>query len=258
MSCARRDEAIAVLRSLGADLVEVRVPIDFDDIAARLGKVLAAEAYALHRAYIEDEALDIDPWVRKRMLGGKAISAADYLGRPCGNAQDAGGVRRVDARARRVAHAYAADHRPCPSRWSTKATAPLAAFTRGVNYLGACGLSLPAGFSSAGLPIGVQIIGAPCAEATLVRIGRAFQSVTDWHRRRPAVCRWGARSLWTGLQPYAMSRRAKPDPKDAPRTCGQGVSLARSPATAATVSSDSRRDRPTALSPVPSRRRAQA
>ena len=179
-----RDEAIAVLRSLGADLVEVRVPIDFDDIAARLGKVLAAEAYAFHRAHIEDEALDIDPWVRKRMLGGKAISAADYLG-------DLAAMRKTRAEFAAWMHGHDALLTPTlpitavPVALVDEGTAPLAAFTRGVNYLGACGLSLPAGFSSVGLPIGVQIIGAPCAEATLVRIGRAFQSVTDWHRRRP-------------------------------------------------------------------------
>ena len=68
-----------------------------------------------------------------------------------------------------------------------ESTAPLAQFTRAVNYLGACGLSLPAGFSTQGLPIGVQLIGAPFAEATLIRLGRAFQNETDWHRRRPAV-----------------------------------------------------------------------
>jgi hypothetical protein len=114
-----RDEAIAVLRSLGADLAEVRVPIDFDDVAARLGKVLAAEAYAFHRAYIEDEALDIDPWVRKRTLGGKAISAADYLGdlaamRRRGRSSPRGctGTTRCSRQRYRS--------RPCRCRWSTK------------------------------------------------------------------------------------------------------------------------------------------
>ena len=62
-----------------------------------------------------------------------------------------------------------------------------ASFTRAVNYAGACGLTLPAGFSGAGLPIGVQLIGAPFTEATLVRLGRAFQEATGWHRRRPVL-----------------------------------------------------------------------
>jgi aspartyl-tRNA(Asn)/glutamyl-tRNA(Gln) amidotransferase subunit A len=66
-----------------------------------------------------------------------------------------------------------------------EATTPLATWTRTANYLGACALSLPAGFSAEGLPIGVQVTGASFADATLVRIGRAFQQATDWHRRRP-------------------------------------------------------------------------
>jgi aspartyl-tRNA(Asn)/glutamyl-tRNA(Gln) amidotransferase subunit A len=179
-----RDEAIVVLRSLGADLVEVRAPIDFDDVAAHLGRILAAEAYALHRAYIENDALPIDPWVRKRVLGGKGIGAADYL-------DDLAVMRKTRAAFAAWMRGYDALLTPTlpitavPVAQVDEATAPLAAFTRAVNFLGACGLSLPAGFSAMGLPIGVQIIGAPFADATLARIGRAFQSVTDWHLRRP-------------------------------------------------------------------------
>jgi len=66
-----------------------------------------------------------------------------------------------------------------------EATTPLATFTRAANYLGACAISLPAGFSRDGLPIGVQLMGAPFADATLVRLGRAFQRATDWHLRHP-------------------------------------------------------------------------
>ena len=53
--------------------------IDFDELATRNGRIIAAEAYAVHRAYIEDSSLPIDPWVRRRTIGGKAISAADYI-----------------------------------------------------------------------------------------------------------------------------------------------------------------------------------
>ena len=76
---AARDAAIAALRGCGARVEEVEAPIAFADVAARLGRLLAAAAYATHRAYIEDAALPIDPWVRKRVLGGKGVSAADYL-----------------------------------------------------------------------------------------------------------------------------------------------------------------------------------
>ena len=179
-----RHEAVDVLRQLGAQVADVRAPIDFDDIAARVGRLLACEAYAYHRAYIEDATLPIDPWVRRRTLGGKGVAAADYIG-------ELAAMRRAQA-------AFAAWMRGCdalltptlpitalPVADVDEATAPLAAFTRAVNYLGGCGLSLPAGFSAAGLPIGVQLVGGPFTEPTLVRIGRAFQDETDWHLRRP-------------------------------------------------------------------------
>jgi aspartyl-tRNA(Asn)/glutamyl-tRNA(Gln) amidotransferase subunit A len=61
----------------------------------------------------------------------------------------------------------------------------MATFTRAGNYLTTCGLSLPAGFSKEGLPLGVQLLGAPFTEPMLIRIGRAFQQATDWHKRQP-------------------------------------------------------------------------
>ena len=68
-----------------------------------------------------------------------------------------------------------------------EATTPLATFTRAGNYLRACALSLPAGLDAQGLPIGVQLMGSPFGDATLIKLGRAFQQATDWHRRRPHI-----------------------------------------------------------------------
>ena len=151
---------------------------------ARNGRLIAAEAYAVHRGYIEDETLDIDPWVRRRMVAGKAVSAADYIDEL--------------AHRRRTASRFAASMADrdailtptlpisaTPVVDVDEATTPLATFTRAANYLGACALSLPAGLSRAGLPIGVQLMGAPFADATLARIGRAFQRETSWHVRTP-------------------------------------------------------------------------
>ncbi len=183
---ATRDAAIAVLRDLGAIVDEERVPIDFDDLMVRNGRLIAAEAYAVHRAYIDDPALDIDPWVRSRTLAGKAIGAADYI-------DELAERRRIAARFAewmRGRNALLTPTLPIvatPLADVDEATTPLAAFTRAANYVGACALSLPAGFSADGLPIGVQLLGAPFAEVTLIRIGRAFQQATDWHRRRPEL-----------------------------------------------------------------------
>ena len=186
---AAREAAIAALRGLGATVKEARAPLDFHDVMLRNGRIIAAEAYALHRGYIADPTLEIDPWVRKRTLGGKDISAADYL--------DELAVRK------RIAGEFGAWMRgrdalltPTLPITATRlaevdeATTPLAAFTRAVNYVGGCGLSLPAGFSEDGLPIGMQLVGAAYADATLLRVGRAFQSATDWHLCWPDLAPW--------------------------------------------------------------------
>ena len=142
---ASRADTIALLRDLGAIVDEVRFPLAFEELMVRNGQLIAAEAYAVHRAYIEDEALPIDPWVRRRMLGGKAISAAaDYIGRLAERATRRGAtfadwMRGHDA----LLTPTLPDHRHarCGSRREQPRRCPV--FTRAVNYLGTCGLSLP-------------------------------------------------------------------------------------------------------------------
>ena len=138
---------------------------------------------------IEDPALDIDPWVRRRTLGGKDTSAADYLEELAERKRSAAAF----AQWMRGRDALLTPTLPITATALAEvdeSTTPLATFTRAVNYIGGCGLSLPAGFSSGGLPIGIQLIGGPFADATLVRIGRAFQMATEWHLRRPDLSKW--------------------------------------------------------------------
>jgi aspartyl-tRNA(Asn)/glutamyl-tRNA(Gln) amidotransferase subunit A len=186
---AARERAIAVLRSLGASVEEARVPFDLADIMARNGRIIAAEAWALHRGYIEDASLPFDPGVRARLLAAKAITAAEYI--------DELGARKKIAssfaewmRGRDAVLTPTLPITATPLEEVDETTTPLATFTRAANYLGICALSLPAGFSAEGLPIGMQLMAAPFADATLVRIGRAFQRATDWHRRHPDLTAW--------------------------------------------------------------------
>jgi len=180
------DAALAVLRSLGATIDNDPLPLDFDDAMVRNGRIIAAEAYRYHRAYIEDERLDIDPWVRRRVLGGKAIGDAEYadeLARRRGTMALFGEWMRK----RDVLMTPTLPITATPLAEVDESTTTLATWTRAANYLGACALSLPAGFSTEGLPIGVQLTGAAFGDATLVRVGRAFQHTTAWHRRRPEL-----------------------------------------------------------------------
>jgi len=60
-------------------------------------------------------------------------------------------------------------------------------FTVGANLAGTAGMSIPCGFTSGGLPIGLQLQAPPLAEERLLRAACMFQQATDWHLRRPAL-----------------------------------------------------------------------
>jgi len=60
-------------------------------------------------------------------------------------------------------------------------------FTLSCNLAGIPGMSVPCGFTTGGLPIGLQLLGRPFDEMTLLQVARAHERETDWHRRRPAL-----------------------------------------------------------------------
>ena len=60
-------------------------------------------------------------------------------------------------------------------------------YTISANLAGLPGVSVPCGFSEAGLPIGLQLLAAPFEEEKLLRVARMYERATDWHTRRPVL-----------------------------------------------------------------------
>jgi aspartyl-tRNA(Asn)/glutamyl-tRNA(Gln) amidotransferase subunit A len=60
-------------------------------------------------------------------------------------------------------------------------------FTISVNLAGSPGMSVAAGFTSDGLPIGLQLIGPTFSEELLLRVARMHEKQTDWHKKRPKL-----------------------------------------------------------------------
>jgi len=60
-------------------------------------------------------------------------------------------------------------------------------FTLSMNLAGICGLSLPCGFDSEGMPIGMQVMGPAFGEEQVLRVAHAYEQATDWHARRPVL-----------------------------------------------------------------------
>jgi aspartyl-tRNA(Asn)/glutamyl-tRNA(Gln) amidotransferase subunit A len=59
-------------------------------------------------------------------------------------------------------------------------------FTVTLNLNGSCGLTVPAGPDSSGLPVGLQFQGDMFAEEKLLTVGHIYQKATDWHKQAPA------------------------------------------------------------------------
>lgn len=179
-----------VLRELGATLQTLSLPFDFHDLMQRNGQIIAAEAYALHQDYIEDQTLPLGEYVRARVLSGKAVSAAQYIE----SIKHQQACSQQYAELMRGFTGLITPTFPFPAVPLTQvdeAQTPMAAFCRAGNYLTTCGLVLPAGLSKAGLPLSMQILGRPFGEGELLDVGVALQAVTAWHRARPDLASLG-------------------------------------------------------------------
>jgi aspartyl-tRNA(Asn)/glutamyl-tRNA(Gln) amidotransferase subunit A len=185
------DETVAVLKREGADIFQVDLP-DQRQLTASCQLVLAVEAAAFHKRWLIERPQDYGPQVLMRLQNGLAIPGVTYLEtmRWRGPALSAhlaavAGVDAVIAPVAPVAAPTIAESDVGNSPDAESVIQRLTRFTRPVNYLGLPSLSIPAGFTRGGLPVGMQLIGRSFDEAMLLRIGAAFQRVTDFHERVP-------------------------------------------------------------------------
>jgi aspartyl-tRNA(Asn)/glutamyl-tRNA(Gln) amidotransferase subunit A len=187
------DETVATLKSEGAEIVPVELP-EQRQLTAACQFVLAVEAAAFHKRWLIERPQDYGPQVLMRLQNGLAMPAVSYLEalrwRGPALAAHLAATAGVDAVLAPVAPSAAPTIAESDVGNSPDAEAMiqrLTRFTRPVNYLGLPSLAIPAGFTGTGLPVGMQLIGRPFDEATLLRAGAAFQRATDFHARCPEM-----------------------------------------------------------------------
>jgi aspartyl-tRNA(Asn)/glutamyl-tRNA(Gln) amidotransferase subunit A len=187
-------EALKLVKSLGMSMKEVEIP-DFP-YGALVSTIIGAEAGSIFEDLIRSGKVDelADHRQAQGLKSGLEISATDYL--------RAMRVRSLVHQAFKDLF-FDVDFLLAPTRPTIaskitdpldRAAAPAATpKSRGLNGLipagnlaGLPAISLPCGFAD-GLPIAISVVGRPFYENQLVAIGKAFQSHTDWHRRRPPV-----------------------------------------------------------------------
>jgi aspartyl-tRNA(Asn)/glutamyl-tRNA(Gln) amidotransferase subunit A len=187
------EEAVKTLQGLGASTEDVALET-IKLAAAATFAVIGPEAYAYHEDWLKTRAAEYGDDVRERLRAGAFVSASDYL-----KGQRARVLLRneVDATLARFDVLVCAttpvvattvgqtevtlDHENVPVR------ASLVRFTRPFNATGHPVASIPCGFTAAGLPVGLQLVGRPFDEATVLRVADAYQRATDWHARRPPI-----------------------------------------------------------------------
>ncbi len=185
--------ALEQIESLGAEVTEVDFP-EFADAAAISTTMLMAEASACFRDLLASDGNSIYEPVRLRLEAGMFISAADYL-----RAQQARAVfDRATRRLLQDVDLLAGPTEPVTAppllqqqvlagEQEIGTVAALTQYTRPYNITGFPAISIPCGFSTEGLPIGLQLAGRPFDEQTVLGAAFAYEQATDWHTRRPPV-----------------------------------------------------------------------
>jgi aspartyl-tRNA(Asn)/glutamyl-tRNA(Gln) amidotransferase subunit A len=187
------DDTIATLKREGAEIVQVELP-DQRQLSAACQLLLAVEAAAFHKRWLIERPQDYGPQVLMRLQNGLAIPGVTYLEtlrwRGPALAAHVAATSKVDAVIAPVAPMPAptiAESDVGNSPGAEAVIQRLTRFTRPINYLGLPSLAIPSGFTKAGLPVGVQLIGRSFDEASILTIGAAFQRATDFHQKAPAL-----------------------------------------------------------------------
>ena len=180
------NQALEVLKNLGALIVELDgKPFS---IARKANQtILVAEAYAYHEKTYQETPMKFGSTVRRRMLEGAFLSAADYLtaqrARSALNEQIRANFKRVDV--------FAVPTAPRPpdtfEGMDPNEQNLRPSFTNPFNLTGLPAISVPCGFTPDNLPVGLQIAAPPFEESTALRVAYSYEQATPWHERRPAL-----------------------------------------------------------------------
>ncbi len=190
--------ALKTLGGLGAQVESVRLPGELADLFRAYRGIQMPEATAAHieAGWWPARADAYSPTVRSRLEMGERLPAMDYIRAQRLRRTFSEGMRalmrRVDALALPTLPILPPridqlDQPVLLGDQDFDASSALLRFTFPFNMTGQPALSLPCGFSTAGLPIGLQLVGRHLEETTILRIGHAYQQATTWHLRRPGL-----------------------------------------------------------------------
>ncbi|MGA7567332.1 MAG: amidase [Terriglobales bacterium] len=184
---AATENAIEVFRKLNAEIREIKLDVPIDRTLA------SAEAYAYHKIFVEHSPELYQPATLARIKSGAAISPDDALR----------ARRELDAARESIRQIFdevdvlltptvpipppkIGDLREHPEDLRPRELIMLRN-TRPFNVWGTPAISIPCGFTAAGLPIGLQLAAAPRHGIMLLQAAQAYEQATSWHQQMPSL-----------------------------------------------------------------------
>jgi aspartyl-tRNA(Asn)/glutamyl-tRNA(Gln) amidotransferase subunit A len=180
------EKSLEVMASLGATVQDVEIPhIEYARPANQV--IMMGEAFAFHEQDLKTRRQDYGNMVRDRFLLGGLLTISDYV--------QAQRVRRMIkqemAQVLQEVDVMITPTSPKPAPllegYSGVSTLLSPSFTGPFNVAGLPAISVPGGFTSSGLPIGLQIAGRPFDESTVLRVAYTDQQAARWYEQRPPV-----------------------------------------------------------------------
>ncbi len=178
-------QAASVFTELGAVVSAVALP-ELQDIWRQNSCILMSDALAVHAQRLAEAPEDFGADVLDGLTRATKHTGADYAR-----------ARRAQVLLRQSLLAFFADYdlvltASTPVAATLRAAEqgrtnrpPLIGYTAPFNFVSLPALALPGGFTSTGLPLGLQIVGRPWAEAAVLQAGHAYEQATTWHTRKP-------------------------------------------------------------------------
>src|SRR5579859_2480031 len=179
--------ALAVIGNLTASVRDIEMPASNDTT------ILRAEAYAYHAENAKKSPELYQPETLKRIRAGEDVTTATYIQSRRQVEQYRHNIRKVFE----TVDLLVTPTTPVPPFTISELLADMDNLrtkeiltlrnTRPFNILGLPSISVPCGFTKSGLPIGLQISGAPWAEGNVLRLAHAYEQRTEWRLRKPTL-----------------------------------------------------------------------
>jgi aspartyl-tRNA(Asn)/glutamyl-tRNA(Gln) amidotransferase subunit A len=187
------ETALDVLANLGAEVIDIHLPDLEEGLRAGL-TIWGAESAAVHAEWLHMRPDEYDPAVRPRLENGLAVTGVEYARAQRIRRQMSRELLLLFDQIKLVATPTCALAAPphgaktvVVDRQEIDVLTGATRFSRVFNLTGSPTISIPCGFTSDGLPIGLQLVGAMFDEATVLKAAYAYEQATQWHLRRPPL-----------------------------------------------------------------------